>query len=43
MQIGSRVALRLALLVASLLVVAAPSQAIQFTLDVSVGGESAAR
>ena len=41
MQIGSRVALRLVLLVASLLVVAAPSQAIQFTLDVSVGGVSA--
>ena len=41
MQIGTRVALRLALFVASLLVVAAPSQAIPFSLEVSVGGVSA--
>jgi hypothetical protein len=40
MQIGTRVAMRLALL-ASLLFVAAPSQAIQFTLDVSVNGVAA--
>ena len=40
MQIGTSVGTRLALL-ASLLFFAAPSQAIQFTLDVSVGGVSA--
>jgi hypothetical protein len=41
MQIGYGMVLRLFLLVASLALSAAPSQAVQFTLDVSVGGVSA--